>query len=61
MLQKLAEQQAKAKRRAKAVELVMQGLQIQLEDLKSRKRRKYADIFQGMRLANWNSVYKISY
>ena len=34
MLQKLAEQQAKVKRRAKAVELVMQGLQFQLEDLK---------------------------
>ena len=36
MLQKLAEQQAKAKRRAEAVELVMQGLQNQPEDLKSR-------------------------
>ena len=36
MLQKLAEQQAKAKRRAEAVELVMQGLQFQPEDLKSR-------------------------
>ena len=36
MLQKLAEQQAKAKRRVKAVELVMQGLQNQPEDLKSR-------------------------
>jgi hypothetical protein len=61
MLQKLAEQQAKAKRRAKAVELVMQGLQFQLEDLKSRNEESVlTDIFQGMRLANWNSVYKIS-
>jgi hypothetical protein len=38
MLQKLAEQQAK--RRAEAVELVMQGLQIQLEDLKSRNEER---------------------
>jgi hypothetical protein len=30
MLQKLAEQQAKAKMHAKAVELVIQGLQFQL-------------------------------
>ena len=34
MLQMLAEQQAKVKRRAKDVELVMQGLQFQLKDLK---------------------------
>ena len=33
-MQKLAEEQAK--RRAEAVELVMQGLRVQLEDLKSR-------------------------
>ena len=58
MLQKLAEQQAK--RRAEAVELVMQDLQFQLEDMKSRKRRKCADIFQGMRLADWSRIHKIS-
>ena len=35
-MQKLAGEQAKAKRRIEAVELVMQGLRVQLEDLKSR-------------------------
>ena len=35
-MQKLTEEQAKAKRRAEAVELVMQGLRVQLEDLESR-------------------------
>ena len=61
MLQKLAEQQAKAKRLAKAVELVMQGLQFQLENLKSwNEESVLTDIFQGMRLENWNTIYKIS-
>ena len=46
LLQKLAEEQAKAKRRAEAVELVMQGLRVQLEDLKSRNDESVLTILQ---------------
>ena len=45
-MQKLAEEQAKTKRLAKAVDLVMQGLRVQLKDLKSRNDESVLTILQ---------------
>ena len=46
LLQKLAEEQAKTKRLAEAVDLVMQGLRVQLEELKSRNDESVLTILQ---------------